>query len=283
MDERPVLPVKLLLIADALAIAVAVILIDISVGFGGISILPLITIPTFVLLCSFGLWMWANGAGANLVSSPGWNSLSEDSKPYAVSVMGLHIAIGMAFVDCAIPFVIIPVWGIAAFIALLLTGMAVTFSGLIRVLTMNRSNPKRFIRKTPLTVWVTVFLVLFTVVAVPVLALEKSGPAGVNIELGETDMTVKAPMVDRTVAYDDIDTVELDPDFSIGSRISGYGGLEINSGKFRNSEYGQYTLASYSTCDTFVKITKKSGEHIVFNQKNAEDTEALYSDLLSRL
>ena len=283
MDERPVLPVRLLLLADAAAIAIAVVLIAVSVGFGGLSILPLITIPTFVLICSLGLWMWANGAGADLVSSPGWNSLSDDMKTYGVSVVGLHIAIGMAFVDCAIPFVIIPGWGIGVFIALLLIGMAVTFAGVIRVLSISRSQPRTFVRKTPLTVWMTVFLVLFTVVAVPILALEESGPAGVKVELGDTAVTIKAPMVDRTIAYDDIDTVELDPDFSIGSRISGYGGLEMNSGKFRNSEYGQYTLASYSSCDTFVKITKKSGEHIVFNQKNAEETEALYSDLVSRL
>ncbi len=283
MDERPVLPVRLLLLADAAAIAIAVALIAVSVGFGGLSILPLITIPIFVLLCSLGLWMWANGAGASLVSAPGWNSIGEDMKTYAVSVMGLHIAIGMAFVDCAIPFVIIPVWGIIVFIALLLVGMGITFAGLIRVLSTAHGQPRKFVRKTPLTVWMTVFLVLFAVVAIPVLALEESGPAGVKVELGDTAVTIKAPMVDRTIAYDDIDTVELDPDFDIGSRISGYGGLEINSGKFRNSEYGQYTLASYASCDTFVKITKKSGEHIVFNQKNSAETEALYSDLVSRL
>ena len=284
MEEKPVLPVKYLLLADAAFIALAVVLIDYVTGFEGIAILPLITIPVFILISSFGLWMWANGAGASMVSSPGWNTLNDDQKTYGVSVFGLHLAIGMALVSSAIPFILIPGWGLIVFLVLLLSGMAECFAGAVRVMMMGRNSTKKFVRKSPLMVWGTVFLILFAAVAIPMLALEESGPnSGVQVKLGETEMTIDAPLMERTVKYADIEKVELDPDFKIGERISGYGGLSINSGKFRNSEYGQYSLASYSSCDTFVKITLKSGGHVVFNQKNVSETEALYSDLLSRL
>ena len=283
MNDGAVLPARYLLLADAVAIAIAVLLIHEAVGFAGVGILPLITVPTFILISSFGLWMWANGMGANLISSPGWNSLDDGLKTRGVSIMGMHIALGMAFVSSAIPFVVIPVWGIAAFLVLLFTGMGITFAGVIRILSLSRNSARTSVPKSPMTVWITVFLVLFGIVAVPVLALDTFGTAGVEVGLGETSMSIKAPLVDRTIDYADIDKVELDDAFSIGGRISGYGGLSMNTGTFKNSEYGQYTLASYTTCDTFIKITMKSGSHIVINQKDAESTLTLYNDISGRV
>ena len=128
-----------------------------------------------------------------------------------------------------------------------------------------------------------VFLVLFAVAAIPVLALDSAGPSGGVVDVGDTSMHVTAPMVDRTIAYEDIYSVYLDDNFSIGSRVSGYGGINMECGKYRNSEFGTYTLASYSSCDLFVVIKLKAGSPMVFNQKNAEDTTALYNDLISKL
>ena len=92
------MPVGYLLLADAVAIALGLSLIYETVGLSGFGMMGYITIPIFTLICSLGLWMWANGAGANLVSSPGWNNLDEQQKVRAVSTMGLHLAIGMAVV-----------------------------------------------------------------------------------------------------------------------------------------------------------------------------------------
>lgn len=283
MEDGPILPARLLLLADAFAIALGLFLVYDSVGVSGFGIMGFIVIPIFALLCSLGLWMWANGAGANLVSSPGWNRLDDQQKVRAVSVMGLHIAIGMAMVGCAMPFIMVPQWGLFMFLTLLLGGMAVTFSGLIRMFSWNRNSEWTFTRKAPLTVWMTVFLVLFAVVAVPVVVLDSYAVSGVDVEIGDSDMTIKAPMVDRTIAYTDISSVYLDDSFSIGHRVSGYGGLNMECGKYRNSEFGTYTLASYSSCDLFVVIKLKSGSPVVFNQENADDTTAVYNDLVSKL
>ena len=283
MGSSAALPAKYLLVADAVAIVLGLVLLYEYVGFGGTSIIGYICIPIFTLLVSLGLWMWANGAGANLVSAPGWEKLDDDEKERAVSIMGFHIAAGMTIVCCAMPCIFIPRWGIAAFIILLLAGMAFTFLGIVRICMKRGHLASGPSHRPPLTVWTTVLIMLFAIVAVPVTVLTESGPDGVIVDLGDSELSIRAPMVDRTVAYSDISSLELDSDLDIGSRISGMEDLKLACGKYRNSEFGTYTLASYKSCDTYIVLRTNDGSVLVFNQSDNDDTSALYNDIKGRM
>jgi len=104
----------------------------------------------------------------------------------------------------------------------------------------------------------------------------------VSVELQDRDVTVKSFMFSEKISLDDVASLELRENFDKGRRIFGVGGMKISSGNFSNQEFGAYRLCVYS--DVAACIVARSGDRtVVFNQKTAEETRALYSSLKERL
>jgi hypothetical protein len=112
----------------------------------------------------------------------------------------------------------------------------------------------------------------------------------VDVDLREDSFRVDAPSTKKTVEYSEIDfdpfgepLVELRYGFDIGYKESGYNSPKINSGKYHNSEFGDYILATYAKVNVYIIVVYDEGHSIVFNAKTAESTEDLYKELTNIL
>lgn len=102
----------------------------------------------------------------------------------------------------------------------------------------------------------------------------------VEVTCGEKALTIKATYwADTTVAYEDIDTVELREQVP-GTRIYGFASAKLQQGSFENEEFGLYTryTAGNHTCI----VLTVDGEIIVFSGENEEKTLKIYQTLLEK-
>ena len=285
MDEGYRLRWQLVVLADAIAIAICLLLIYEYVGFEGAGILPTVVCPIMSVIASIGVVMWANGSGAKFTNGPKWETMNEGQTAYAGSVMGLHLAIGITLMACGVPLIMAGTLGIVFFIILLLSGIGVLFWGMFRVFTGPRIGNKRFVAKNPTVVWGFFILLLFAIVAVPVLVAESSGSNGADVNLYDDRFTVDAPMAHFSIDYDDVtpENVNIDYHFDRGTRTSGFSDLMISSGTYKNDALGTYKLASYDSCGACIVIKTDSGNYYAFNQQTESETESLYNELCLRI
>ena len=89
-------------------------------------------------------------------------------------------------------------------------------------------------------------------------------------------------MFDHTFTYSEIDEIRYDADFDKGSRRMGYGTDTISSGKWKNAEFGNYELASYSNVKPCIIISVDGGIY-AFNQSSDDATLNLFNDLKNRI
>ena len=271
-------------IADAVAIALGLFLLYELYGFVGEAIISFIVCPIMTIVASVGIYFWANGVGSNGINGPRWSTMNEDQTLYAASVVGIHLAIGMTIISCAIPLVLMGSYGIAAFIVMIILGMGVVMAGVIRVFTGSKVGDRRFVGKSPAMVWGTFLIMLFAIFAVPLLVYDSGFIAhGIEVDVKDNSVEVKAPMVDFDIRYTDISEIKIVDDFDRGSRISGLGGIGMDCGTYKNSSLGKYKLASYTSCDSCIVIETNGGDYYAFNQKSTEDTKAIYDKILAKL
>lgn len=83
---------------------------------------------------------------------------------------------------------------------------------------------------------------------------------------------------DKEVPYSSIRSVKLAEDLQRGSRKNGVGGPTLQAGHYKNGEFGDYMLYSYTSCDTFVVLDTEQGI-VVLNGKDDAATRKLYSDI----
>ncbi len=87
---------------------------------------------------------------------------------------------------------------------------------------------------------------------------------------------------DATVSYADIDSVEYREKDDAGVRTFGFGSAKLLMGEFENSEFGDYTRYSYTTCDSCIVLTVDD-KILVMNGADAESTKNLYEELIKRI
>ena len=128
-------------------------------------------------------------------------------------------------------------------------------------------------------IWTTAIMVPLILVGVTVLMVTG------NIELtyGEKDFQIVASYSDDiTVKYEEIDSIEYRESFDKGSRYMGFGSVRLSMGTFQNSEFGKYTLYAYTRGEGAVVIQKEDAV-LVLVGKTAEDTKAIYDDLVAKV
>jgi hypothetical protein len=108
------------------------------------------------------------------------------------------------------------------------------------------------------------------------------GSQQVTAELGATELQVNAPFVNEHIQYSSITSVELRNDVNYGTRTWGYAGGTVLSGSFRNSEFGDYTLAVFRSPPQCI-VVHHAGAVLVFNLDSSAGTAQFFADLQSRL
>ena len=224
-------------------------------------------------LAILGIYMWATGNGWRWTNGVDWTKMDDEQRRATASHIGKYIAVSMTIVTVSIPFML------SNFIVGILMIAAGCILALVPFINLGNRKLKAPVwdgRKTALGV-AAVSIVCLAVPFIPV-----GNTDSVNVTFDEESFRVSAPMFDHEFRYDEIEQHELDPDFEKGSRKWGYGTPDIMSGKFRNSQFGDYELASYAKVGPCIVISV-GGDIYAFNQSSDAATQACYDELLSRL
>ncbi|MGN0412844.1 MAG: SdpI family protein [Lachnospiraceae bacterium] len=104
-----------------------------------------------------------------------------------------------------------------------------------------------------------------------------------EVQFGESALHINATCWDdATVEYRDITQVEYRDQDDPGSRTFGFGSPLLLMGRFENSEFGEYTRYSHTSCDDCIVIT--AGEKVlVLNGKNEKETKEIYDELTGKI
>ena len=85
-----------------------------------------------------------------------------------------------------------------------------------------------------------------------------------------------------TVRYENIEAIELREGDVDGTRVGGFGSFRLLLGFFENEEFGTYNRYTYYKNESCIVATVK-GKILVFSGADANETQGLYQELLSRI
>ena len=108
---------------------------------------------------------------------------------------------------------------------------------------------------------------------------------GLEFKLGDEALTVKptlgggielnySELVDAEIEYRDAKVP--------GTRVMGYGSAKLLYGQFNNDEFGNYTRYTYTGSESSI-IIRTGDSIIVLADKTAEETLAIYTELMARI
>ena len=104
----------------------------------------------------------------------------------------------------------------------------------------------------------------------------------VHIQINEQKMEIQGSYwMAKEILLEDINHVEYRETMTVGRRTNGVGSFRLREGNFKNIEFGNYILYSYTGCKTFVVMETDKGI-VVVNQKTEDETKALYEKLVGR-
>ena len=84
-----------------------------------------------------------------------------------------------------------------------------------------------------------------------------------------------------TVNYSDIASAELVDKSISGVKVGGFNSARLLLGGFKNDELGSYTSFVYTGKAPSIILRTKDERVIVISLENAEDTTALYNEIVS--
>ena len=245
--------------------------------------LPLIAVWIFYPMMCVGFYMAKERTGSRWINGVDFSKYSEPEIGDLMCMFGLGMSLGSAVLMLSISFIAMSSVGIYVTII----GIAVALACFLLPLALGR--PGR-VRKMPeLTAGMTVTLVIgMSVVAVvPSMLMAEGSVYGVEVEFGEDEFTVDAPMEHWSFKYHEIEELALYPDFDKGSRVVGYATLKISSGTYRTDffdpgAYLKYDLASYTAVKMCVTFWV-DGHLYAFNLSDEASTMAAYAELENRV
>lgn len=121
-----------------------------------------------------------------------------------------------------------------------------------------------------------------TVIICAILAVALMFVGSVDVTLTDSEIEIDATLMNESIAYADITSVELRDDIGYGSRIVGMANMKIKTGSFENNEFDRYRLAVYNDTSKAI-VVHTSDQTYVFNLSTSESTEELYTEILSKL
>jgi hypothetical protein len=118
--------------------------------------------------------------------------------------------------------------------------------------------------------------------AVSVIALGMySSSTKMKAESDGIALTVTGPMLDITVPFANMTSVDLRDDIKFGIRTCGYAGIRYAGGRFANKEFGDYRMATDMKNKSNIVIHHTGGV-LVFNLVSTDDTLLMYNAIRSR-
>ncbi len=119
------------------------------------------------------------------------------------------------------------------------------------------------------------------VVAVLVVILMLTG-GSITYTVGDETIDVKGGGSSVSIDYDEIDKIEFRDEKVPGTRVMGYGSVNMLAGHFSNDEFGGYTRFTYSKSDANI-VVYTANKVIVLSGEDTASTEALYNTLTEKI
>ena len=119
----------------------------------------------------------------------------------------------------------------------------------------------------------------FTAIVLVAIGIFTFTVGSVAVRFAETSFTINATGGAIEVPYQKISEVEYRETNINGRRSFGIGTMKINSGRFTNEEFGDYTLYAYTSVKPVIVVHHSDNMVLVFNLKTVEETRSVYETL----
>lgn len=106
-----------------------------------------------------------------------------------------------------------------------------------------------------------------------------TGGNTVEVHFGDELMSIEATGFEFNIAYTDIASTELTTLPELGTMNKGSDTTSLKCGNWNNAIWGDYHLCVIPNVDRCVVVTLKDGRNVVFNYKETENTEGVFSIL----
>ena len=124
-------------------------------------------------------------------------------------------------------------------------------------------------------------LIVVPVILIGIVIIMFTG--SIAITYNEKSFTVDSTYYDAlTINYDDIESIEVKENVSIGVKEFAFNSAKLSLGKFRNDEFGSHTRYTYNSCKTVV-VMKIDGKTLVINDKDDDTTREIYLKIKSEM
>lgn len=121
-------------------------------------------------------------------------------------------------------------------------------------------------------------MIFITVIFVAVIIFSLvSGGNAIEVDFSEDAMSINSTGFTFNIAYEDVEKIELTTLPEFGTLEKGTDTVSLKCGNWNNSVWGTYHLCVIPDVDTCIQVTLKDGRTVVFNYKEAENTEGVYS------
>lgn len=286
---------KILISSFAVSIAIPVITLVASLVAGAFSSkIMFVVLMMFIMLpiMAAGVYMWTTGKGEWAIS--GYNTMPNSQKEYYDSelmskdigkllfVIGLVCLVGFSLIFYVPRGTLVMIGTIVLMIVVFVVYAMYWKGG--RYLKDPNVRPPSASKEDKKKQYIHIGAGVGVAAVILVIVFMFVGMGSVDATLDDEKLHIDAPMVNRSIYYEDIVDVELRYDMDYGSRIGGFGGTNVSSGNFNNAEFGDYTLAIYNSARSVcIVVEPESGKMMVFNQGSVEETESFYLELLEKL
>ena len=99
----------------------------------------------------------------------------------------------------------------------------------------------------------------------------------VEVDFQTESVTIDATGFSFNILYADVEKIELTTLPEFGTLEKGTDTAALKCGNWKNSAWGTYHLCVIPDVDQCIQVTLKDGRIVVFNYKEAENTQGVYS------
>ncbi len=126
-------------------------------------------------------------------------------------------------------------------------------------------------------------LIFVSVIFLVVIVFSLFSGESVEVNFGSDALTVSATGFEFSMAYADVESIELSTLPELGTMDKGTDTASMKNGNWNNAIWGDYHLCVIPTNESCIVVTLTDGRTVVFNYKEAENTADVFSVFQEKL
>lgn len=126
---------------------------------------------------------------------------------------------------------------------------------------------------------------LGTIIAASLFTFIAAAFMGIVLYTGEIDLSFDENQLNvntSSIMYQDIISLEYTTDLESSIRTNGVGNFKIQTGNYKNDDFGDYKRYTYTNCKEYI-IVYTEDTVVVLNDRDTAKTQLLYENLLEKI